>query len=348
MSDEHSEHTFFPMFFIYFAIGATIIPPIIAITDMISLGIIITIFFMAVFIFHWIYKKHIKPINERIEAIIHGKSTFFPPVSVLTMHKNIKKAGKRIVLIRKKMTKTIDYITMLAHNKKDDAINGMIAKQNEYYNYFFNCYDNYCSLYLEMRFQFYMSIMKDVIIAAKKISRIDIKRFIDTIKTDIKCMGYVLKSKRYLPDRPGKSDYLSDYLSEQMAERFFAIVKGFEIITDIEGTAAAFFTDENTGKKSKETPPGKDGDGEKQDMVFKKTNASIRAINRKIQAAAVYLITLQSNKIIGDTSPIDEENALNMQKKEHDFTTSINYSKILDDEYDRFMAEVELSENNSG
>jgi hypothetical protein len=82
-------------------------------------------------------------------------------------------------------------------------------------------------------------------------------------------------------------------------------------------------------------------------MVLEKTNASIKAINGKIQAAAEYLITIQSNKIIGNTSPIDEENILNIQKKENAFTTIVEYSKTLDDEYDRFMAEVELSESNN-
>jgi flagellar basal body rod protein FlgF len=83
-------------------------------------------------------------------------------------------------------------------------------------------------------------------------------------------------------------------------------------------------------------------------MVLEKTNASIKAVNGDIQALAAYLITIQSNKIIGDTSPIDEENALNIQIKGNGLNTIIEYSRALDDEYDRFMAEVGLSEKNRG
>jgi hypothetical protein len=81
-------------------------------------------------------------------------------------------------------------------------------------------------------------------------------------------------------------------------------------------------------------------------MVLTKTNTSMSAIKRKINMAAASLITLQSNKVIGNTSPLDEENALNILKKENDFDSIIESSKTLDTEYDRFMAEVELSEIN--
>jgi hypothetical protein len=311
----------------------------------------IFIFFTAFLIVYRIlikkYRKQIKPVNGILEAIIHDKSALFPPKSVLIMYKDIMTAGKKIALIRKRMAKTADYIAMLAQSKKDGVTNGMISKQNKYYNYFFDYYDNYCSLYLDMRFQFYMTVIKDVLIAAKKIYVINVKSFIDTVKTDIKCMGYVLKSKYSLPGRSmgdSRDKAYNDSRREYSENKFAAVVEGFEIMTDIESTIAWFFDD--TNKKSKKQPSGQNENEEKYDMVLEKTNESIRAIKEKIQEAAAYLITVQSNKIIGDTSPIDEENALNMQMKEKGFNTIIEYSKTLDDEYDRFMAEVELSENN--
>jgi hypothetical protein len=102
------------------------------------------------------------------------------------------------------------------------------------------------------------------------------------------------------------------------------------------------------GKKSKKQPPGNDEDGDEHNMVFRKINTSIKAIEEKIQAVALYLISIQTNKIIGDASPIDEENALNIQQEENAFNAVIEYSKELDDEYDRFMAEVEVSEKALG
>jgi hypothetical protein len=349
MSDKKSESIIFKTLFIVYILFAVhfvlalalFLPERMPLVAVIALFPAVCSFFC--FILEKKYNKHIKPVNEIIKAIIHDKSPFFPPKSVLAMHKNIKAAGERIALIRKKMTKTIDYIVLLSHSKRDDAINGMISKQNEYYKYFFNYYDNYCSLYLDMRFQFYMEVMRDVLISSKKIYKIDIRRFIDTIKTDIKCMGYVLKSKNYLHKCSGASNNFQEHHEEY----FFPTVKGFKIIADIEGTIAIFFTDENTSKKSKKQQSGKGENREKYDMVFEKTNASIKAINGKIQSAAEYLIALQSNKIIGNISPIDEENILNIQKKKNTFTTTIECSETLDDEYDRFMAEVELSEYNN-
>jgi hypothetical protein len=323
------------LFISYIILRAVVITPIAAGGKIIAVIVLfpaVCLFFCSVL--KKKYNKHIKPVKEIIKTITHDKSPFLPPKSLLAMHEHITAVGGRIALIRKKMIKTIDYIGLLSHNKKDDAINGMISKQNEYYKCFFNYYDNYCSLYLDMRFQFYMAVINDVLISSKKIYKIDIRRFIDTIKTDIKCMGYVLKSKNYLHRRSGTSDKFQ----ERHEEYFSPTVGKFKVITDIEGTIVIFFTDENTSKKSKKQQSGKGETRETYDYVFEKTNAAIKAINRKIQSAAEYLITIQSNKTVGNTSPIDEEKLLNMQKKKFAFTTTVEYSKTLDDEYERFTA----------
>jgi hypothetical protein len=251
--------------------------------------------------------------------------------------------GGKVALIQKRMNQITDYIAMLEPDPENDTINDMISKQNEYYNYFFNYYDNYCSLYLNIRFQFYMAVMKDIVIAGKKTHKIDIKHFIDTMKDDIEIVGYILKSEIYHKD---------DRRHQEYEERFFEVIGGFEIITKIypaDGSIFGIHIDElkeYMGNRSKEQPLGKKGNKKNKDMVLKKTNASISDINKKINTAAAYLITVQSNKAIGATSPLDEENALNIQKNKNDFISIIGYSKILDSEYDRFMAEVELSEIN--
>jgi hypothetical protein len=105
-----------------------------------------------------------------------------------------------------------------------------------------------------------------------------------------------------------------------------------------------FFVDEDddADKELKKQASKKD-ESKKSGIVLEKTNASIKAVNRKIRTAAAYLITAQSNKIIGGTSPLDEENELNVQKGKNDFAGIIESSKTLDDEYYRFMAEMELS-----
>jgi hypothetical protein len=346
MSDKNSNHIFLSLFISCVVFGGFFVMPVaIGITGTKAVPLVaVMAFFPAVCFFFCLilgkeYNKHLGPVNKAIGTLIHDKPPFFPPRPVLAMYKNIKAAGERIAAIRKKMAKTADYIALLSHDRKDDAINGMISKQNEYYRYFFNYYDNYCSLYLDMRFQFYMAVTRDVLLSSKRIYRIDIRRFVDTMKTDIKCMGYVLKSRNYLHRRSGAGNNFQ----ARHEEYFSPAVEGFRIITDTEGTAAVFFTDENTNRGSKKRQPGKEN-REEFDMVPEKTNASIKAIDGKIRRAAEYLIAVQSDKIIGSTSPVEEENILNMQKKENAFTAIVECSKTLDDEYDRFMAEVELSE----
>jgi hypothetical protein len=77
---------------------------------------------------------------------------------------------------------------------------------------------------------------------------------------------------------------------------------------------------------------------------FQKVRQTITAINRKLSTVTAYLVTLQSNKIIGEISPVDEKSMLDLYKKEGDPDALMEYSKKLDDEYDRFMAEIELSQ----
>jgi hypothetical protein len=346
MSNKKSRRFFFLFIFYIFSVPPVVLPIISLRKELMPLAALITLFPAVCLFLCWIlavqYNRHSKPVNERIEAIIHEKPPLFPPQSVLAAYKEIKAAGKRIALIRTGMTKTADYLALLSRGKNDDKTKDMIEKQYEYYNYFFNYYDKYCSLYLDMRFQFYMTTLRDVVLARGKLSGIDIKRFINTIKADITCMGYVLKNKHNLPGYSRNNDSLSQY----SANKFAAVVEEFEIITDIEGTIAIFFTDENTKKEAKRRPAGKGENREKYNTVFEKTNAAIKAVNGKIQEAAAHLVTLQSNAIIGGASPIDEENALNLQMRENSFTTILEYSKTLDDEYDRFMAEVEVTSNN--
>jgi uncharacterized protein YdcH (DUF465 family) len=122
------------------------------------------------------------------------------------------------------------------------------------------------------------------------------------------------------------------------------LIAGFKINADIDDALnydvsrmkAAFFggDEEEVRELKKQVPKGGKN---------RKTNAALTAIYEKIQTAAAYLITLQSNKVIGGTSPLDEENELNTQKERNDFDRIIESSKTLDDEYYRFMAEVGLS-----
>jgi hypothetical protein len=109
-------------------------------------------------------------------------------------------------------------------------------------------------------------------------------------------------------------------------------------------------------KKTRARPTGRRGSGIKGKirnkienivqvkMLFIIPTKTIDGIKDKIKTMTTDLISVQSGKMIRATSPIDEEDALNKYKQGNNLEMVIEHS-ILDDEYDRFMAEIELSEN---
>jgi hypothetical protein len=63
----------------------------------------------------------------------------------------------------------------------------------------------------------------------------------------------------------------------------------------------------------------------KNKVLFKNFNKSMAAVNKKIPMLAAYLVSVQSHKIIEDTSPIDEENELKYTNRQ---TASGRFLKI--------------------
>jgi hypothetical protein len=247
-------------------------------------------------------------IQNKIKKIMQEKPPFILPKSIRIIQKNLNMIEKKMVLIRSKINKIGGYINMLNIDKKDDKTNNIISKQKEYYEYIGKYYDDYCSLYLETRFQFYMALIKDILIAKSKIHDITISRFIEIINNDMEFTKHTLI-------------YDKDF------DRYFIS------IGDID--AVKFFIQFSIESEKEEF-----GDNNQ----FPNLNKSMEAIKKLIPNVTAYLITVQSHKIIGDTSPIDEENILNIYKQENGLEMIFEHSKKLDEEYDRFAAEIELSE----
>ena len=65
-------------------------------------------------------------------------------------------------------------------------------------------------------------------------------------------------------------------------------------------------------------------------------------LNKKIPLITVCLISAQSHKTIAGISPLDEKNLLDIYR-EYDIELDIEHLKQLEDEFDRFTAEKELS-----
>jgi hypothetical protein len=75
----------------------------------------------------------------------------------------------------------------------------------------------------------------------------------------------------------------------------------------------------------------------------KKINKTMEKIDGDINIIMNNLIAIQSGGIIAKTSPIDDEHLLEIDKRENELKQAIDLSASLDNEYDRFAAEMELT-----
>lgn len=253
------------------------------------------------------YKKYRYPVSQRIEALMHDQAPLFPPQSMVTMYHEIKAIEKNIRLIREKNKAAADYIRLLKKNAEDPAAKRLLDKYKEYNTYFNGYYAGCCSAYLNKRFQFYMALIKEILLPGEKIHTLDIERFIDTIKADLDSAHCIL-------------------------------------------TDHTCFDKIHTLKTVELTGPGEPpvrgtsnrNNGASGDMIFDEIAKTMADLNKKIPLITVCLISAQSHKTIAGISPVDEKNLLDIYKK-YDFEIDIEHLKQLEDEFDRFTAEKELS-----
>jgi hypothetical protein len=132
------------------------------------------------------YKRRILPINERIEGLIHERPPLFPPRSIVKICREIDMIERNIGSVQKKSRAAGDYIRILNKNKGKNSAGGLVEKQKEYGKYFDAAYAEYSSLDLNMRFQFYLSLVKEIILPGDLIHRLDIEKFIEALKADLK------------------------------------------------------------------------------------------------------------------------------------------------------------------
>jgi hypothetical protein len=161
-----------------------------------------------------------------------------------------------------------------------------------------------------------MEQIKNISKSKKKIHKLNIKQFTDTIREDIRSTLCILKNDA-LFDRYFANTAVLPYRSNPLDFIVYDYVLAIE-----------------TG----EAKDGRSG----RSITLRKTARQIETINGKILQVTAYLIALQSDALIGGVSPIAEENIFNMHKQENDFEEIIAYSEKLTDEYDRFAAEISL------
>jgi hypothetical protein len=268
-------------------------------------GLIANLIGLAVLVLFWPRKKNIYSVKEKGESILNNELPIFLPKSMALICRNTKAVGEKIVSLRTKIRKTGEYIAMLDGHKQDSLAADMVDRQKEYYRYFVKYYDSYCSLYLGMRFQFYMELTKTLSASKKKIHKLDIKQFTDTIREDIRSTLCILTNDA-LFDRFFTNNNTLPYMSNSL---------GF----------TAYDNNDPIAIKTGWAKGRRDGSI----ITLKETARQIEAINGKILQVTAHLIALQSDAIIGGVSPIAEENILNRHKQGNDFEEIIAYSEKL-------------------
>jgi hypothetical protein len=235
--------------------------------------------------------------------------------------RNTKAVGDKIVSLWAKIRKTGEYIAILDEHKQDPLAADMANRQKEYYRYFVKYYDSYCSLYLGMRFQFYMELIKTMSKSKKKIHKLNIKQFTDAIREDIRTTLCIL-------------------MNDALLDKYFANTTTFTTTLPSMSNPLDFIVYDDNGIAI-ETGWAIEG---KDDRIIRleETAKQIETINGKIPQVTAYLIALQSDSMIGGISPIAEENILNRHKQGNDLEEILAYSEKLSDEYDRFTAEIFL------
>jgi hypothetical protein len=277
---------------------------------------------LAVPVLFLLRKKIIKSMyaaKGKSKSISNNKPPVFPSKSIAVICRKTKAVGEKIVSLRTKIRKTEEYIALLDEHKKDSLAADMANRQKEYYRYFVKYYDSYCSLYLGMKFQFYMELIKTISKSKKKIHKLDIKQFTDTIRQDIRSTVCIL-------------------MNDALLDKYFANTTTFTLPYISNPLDFIVYNDNGIAMETGWAIEGKD-DGI---IMLEETAKQIEVINGKIPQVTAHLVALQSDAMIGGVSPIAEENIFNKHKQENDFEEIIAYSEKLSDEYDRFAAEISL------
>jgi hypothetical protein len=255
----------------------------------VALAAVIAIFPLACFAAYRIWsihrRRYVVPVREMIMEITYGGPVVSPPKPALIIYREMKATEKKILLIRKRL-----------------------ASKGGYSSRFFNFYDSYCALYLEMRFQLYMALMRGVLAGEGGTGDIGIHHFIYVVKGDVEQMKRLL----LLRATDNNANHMFDMLTEEM---------NLKSLRETDLSPFEEHYDKVGGKMKKYSSD-----------AFIKTNEAMKAIRAKISAAEACLLSVQSNGAGGDMS---------VHAQENDFHAVIEQLRQLDKESCGFIAEYE-------
>ncbi|MDR0670553.1 MAG: hypothetical protein LBF95_10775 [Treponema sp.] len=165
------------------------------------------------------YKKYHYPVRTKVENLIHfgatpvsrgtrgpaaggGKAPFFLPKSLVKIYREINGLEGLICSIGEKNRITNDYIRMLKKNTGDSGAKRLLEKYRAYDTYFDEYYAGCCSAYLNMRFQFCVNLIKEILIPRGNMHALDIEQFIKAVKADLAAARSMLTDNAFFDRGP--------------------------------------------------------------------------------------------------------------------------------------------------
>jgi HPt (histidine-containing phosphotransfer) domain-containing protein len=184
------------------------------------------------------YDQIIRPINMEIKALTRGKTDFLPPKSVRSVYNSLKPLENKIRLIEDNISKTNKYIQLLL--SKGPGYKELLNKQNDNAEYFINYHDDYSALYLYIKLQFHIEIIREMMIIKKQIFSVNLNYFADSLRSDMESAKDNLLKEEYAENHRKTGEAM-----EKINEDVKIIMKNLVAIQSKGISAEKSQTDEN-------------------------------------------------------------------------------------------------------
>ena len=152
---------------------------------------------------------------------------------------------------------------MLKKNAGDSDAKRLLEKYRAYDTYFDEYYAGCCSAYLNMRFQFCVSLIKELLIPRRNIHTLDIEQFIKVIKAELTAARSMLMDNSFFDRGPAMEAAKGTAQKKAPAQ----------------------------GELEREEPPEQ---GSNDNVILNGIGKTMKAIDRKIRYLTTYLIAVQS------------------------------------------------------
>jgi hypothetical protein len=273
----------------------------------------------AIFLFEKHYDKYMRPIKLEIKNLTNVKTGFLPPKPFRSLHRRLKATVAKMWPIEKKIKKLNE--TIQALDEHEDLIN--VKRPREIKENIGNYYDDYCSLALYLKFQFYIEMITKILLKRKQIYKIDVTDFTGKLKENMK-------------------EFCDELTSSGLGRTYYKHFYEFEFKRyklSIPKSISSIATKEEYERLHREIHPNS-GVLKKYALDYKKTKQTMKKINGDIKLIIKYLIAIQSGELIGGASAAEDENVSEIHRIKNETKQAIDLFSSLDRSYAKFAAEL--------